>query len=315
MGKLLYHYTSNQGCFGILKEKEIWMSDIRKSNDNREMMLFFPEVMHVIIKKYDENPFEFEIMGLEGKEAVRHLVWMTQDFIEEDLQNGAISNFVVSFSREPDLLSQWRGYADNAKGCCLAFDQEMMEAYCDNTKGELVYKEVKYLSRKEIVDEIEKRAVEALAIMKSSRAIVKKKKKIMNPEEMDSERGFLLYEKVRSWLVDSLGYKEKGFEEEKEWRMMRRENVSKDIEWTLKVIPQADGTAKRIHLVDDVCFRIFDDDLKPYIPAKFEKFDRSPIVEVWTGPKSKMAEADVKLFLDKYKYSNVSVRHSALSYR
>ena len=40
-------------------------------------------------------------------------------FIEFD--RGGVTNFVVCFCEDGDVLSQWRGYADNGKGCSLGF--------------------------------------------------------------------------------------------------------------------------------------------------------------------------------------------------
>ena len=68
--------------------------------------------------------------------------------------DGEFFDFVVCFSEMPDVLSQWRGYADDGKGCCIGFSKTQLEQYCAKNPEVLRLEKVQYLSDKEIDDQI-----------------------------------------------------------------------------------------------------------------------------------------------------------------
>ena len=53
--KVLYHYASMEKGTSILKHKNIRLSDITKSNDVKEMSIFFPDLFDEMLKNYDEH--------------------------------------------------------------------------------------------------------------------------------------------------------------------------------------------------------------------------------------------------------------------
>ena len=67
---VLYHYANNQKGFGILKDKAIRLSDIRKSNDYEELILFYPDIFNEIFVLYNEAPFEFKYENKTNEEAL-----------------------------------------------------------------------------------------------------------------------------------------------------------------------------------------------------------------------------------------------------
>ena len=92
---LLYHYAANQKGFGILNDKEIRLSDIRKSNDYDEMILFFPDVLDEILRVYTDDPFDFKFDGQNGKVALSKLIESTSYMIYTEIENGGFTNFVA----------------------------------------------------------------------------------------------------------------------------------------------------------------------------------------------------------------------------
>lgn len=90
----LYHYCSNQKCFSILNGKTLRLSDIRKSNDYKELSLFYPEILFRIEYFYNENPFPFFYEGKTDKEAIELLIRESYDHWENMFETGAFSNFV-----------------------------------------------------------------------------------------------------------------------------------------------------------------------------------------------------------------------------
>ena len=102
--KILYHYCSTDTFFKILNSKEIWMSNIFNMNDYLEYIWLFE-----IIKKHKQSKF--------------------YDFVFKCFNEKMNNNFVFisCFSEESDLLSQWRGYADDGKGFSIGFKKEMLK--------------------------------------------------------------------------------------------------------------------------------------------------------------------------------------------
>ena len=54
MARELYHYCSNDKSYSILASKSIRLSDIQKSNDYRELNLFFPKILDYIEELVNE---------------------------------------------------------------------------------------------------------------------------------------------------------------------------------------------------------------------------------------------------------------------
>jgi hypothetical protein len=65
--------------------------------------------------------------------------------------NGDYSNFVTCFREESDSLSQWRGYADYGKGCCIGPSHELLQQFCSNSSGLLRLEKVEYITDEQIV--------------------------------------------------------------------------------------------------------------------------------------------------------------------
>ena len=190
---LLYHYAANQKGFGILNDKEIRLSDIRKSNDYDEMILFFPDVLDEILRVYTDDPFDFKFDGQNGKVALSKLIESTSYMIYTEIENGGFTNFVVCFSEKPDLLSQWRGYANNGQGICIGFSKEL-------------------LMNKEVANE----AIEELRVLR--KWIVENMTFDDSSPDTDSLLGYNFCGLIENFMIASLKYKQIGFKEEKEWK-------------------------------------------------------------------------------------------------
>ncbi len=146
----LYHYCSLDKCFNILKSKTIRLSDISKSNDASELELMFPILHRAILKKYLANPFSFKWNKCTNAEAMYSLIDTSEFYWKKQLEQGNFTNFVLCFSEVKDCLSQWRGYADDGRGCCIGFSKDTLQQFCDTTKGVLLFKKVKYITQEEI---------------------------------------------------------------------------------------------------------------------------------------------------------------------
>lgn len=124
----LFHYTTSQGLLGILGKQHIWASDSRFLNDSQEWL-------------YGAGLFRDELFELLRKEQFQQLA----SDLGEPLLGGydleepvGFGKFVVSFSEEEDLLSQWMGYADNTQGYCIGFDASRLRSWAFANDAELI---------------------------------------------------------------------------------------------------------------------------------------------------------------------------------
>jgi hypothetical protein len=104
----MYHYTSPDGLLGMVKSKALWATDVRYLNDAQE--------------------FQYaRAMALDSFDAFRDTQGKPPDQIaQEEFRRslGAAGKkriYVISFSEEGDLLSQWRAYCPPSGGLSLGF--------------------------------------------------------------------------------------------------------------------------------------------------------------------------------------------------
>lgn len=69
----LYHYCSLPKMANIIRSKQLWMSDISKSNDYEEMQLFIPNIYYEVEELYNKSQFPFKYKGLDGIKALRYI--------------------------------------------------------------------------------------------------------------------------------------------------------------------------------------------------------------------------------------------------
>lgn len=119
IGNCLYHYTSPEGFFGIVKSGNLWVTDFRSLNDYEEVTHGFE-----LLKTYLNN----EEMQISLCAAVRPHINALQDFFKFWCDQAVVNveNFYIfSLSRKPDQLSQWRAYCPNG-GYCIGFPHDII---------------------------------------------------------------------------------------------------------------------------------------------------------------------------------------------
>jgi hypothetical protein len=107
---ILYHYTSQRGLLGIIKEKKIWATNIRYLNDELEFDYGVNEVLEVLES---------------GPSQIREDLSET---VRTHLKRGdPVTVFVASFSSDGgDELSQWRGYCTEGAGFSIGFEPKKL---------------------------------------------------------------------------------------------------------------------------------------------------------------------------------------------
>lgn len=106
---ILYHYCNAASFASIVQSRSIWLSSLTLSNDTMEGRLVNRAVMELARK---DGLDEYLLQRLEESLCI-----LEQTF----------DGLGFCLSEHGDLLSQWRGYADNASGLSIGFSQTYLE--------------------------------------------------------------------------------------------------------------------------------------------------------------------------------------------
>jgi len=122
----LYHYTTQAGLIGIIRDDEIWATHTQYLNDRREYI-------HAL--ELVRNEIKDRRTGATGQEEKAALDEMIAA-VKADVQS--INVCVCSFSEDGDSLSQWRAYGGSTAGFAIGFHGEFLAAKAKNENAFLV---------------------------------------------------------------------------------------------------------------------------------------------------------------------------------
>src|SRR5258708_904583 len=188
----LYHYTDAKGLMGILKTNELWATDALYTNDRFEIFhgLF---VLNQLVKQRGKDAAAGPVTGMMtigGKEF------------------GAIVNtYVISFCPNGDLLSQWRGYA-HPGGYSIGFDPNLLKGL---TSSHVMLAPVIY-------DRAEQESKIGDLVLRWSKVFDGADPTNFNPQVI--RLGAFAFAQTLSFLAAL--FKDDGFREEAEWRLVYR---------------------------------------------------------------------------------------------
>ncbi|WP_114943491.1 DUF2971 domain-containing protein [Microvirga calopogonii] len=137
----IFHYSSNEGAFGIIKSRRIFATNYKYLNDLQEIELVREILVPIFARDFRDEASELIHQGKLKSDFLKE--YGERVFTDEGnrLLNVAIEItdkttpiFIASFCRheaeseqwEHGLLSQWRGYGTYG-GCALEFDEEGIE--------------------------------------------------------------------------------------------------------------------------------------------------------------------------------------------
>lgn len=134
--ELVYHYTSLDAFMSIANSRTFRFGDARAMNDyteidhNINLLLNLEKQKPELMKKLNISNEGFN----KGIENIK--------FFKKHIENHYIH--IMSFSKNPDSLSQWRGYADNGTGICFSVNLSALRHCLNSTyriAGDCVYKQ------------------------------------------------------------------------------------------------------------------------------------------------------------------------------
>lgn len=114
----LYHYTSIQSFFGIIKNKELWLGNTASMNDKTELLYFTQELKNAVLADYPEKCHEI------------NRLWSK---IDTAVQNGY--PFAMSLSALSDDAAQWERYANGATGVYIDVNIKALAQLFHNHSG------------------------------------------------------------------------------------------------------------------------------------------------------------------------------------
>lgn len=266
---ILYHYCSAHAFYSIINNKEIWLSSLSLSNDYKEGIILFDK--------------------MKSKVNNADVILSNKDSILTTIDRVSCEYDALAFclSKKKDMLSQWRGYADDGRGFSIGFAKDDIIKLLQND-------EVSGLDLKlrEVIYDPEK-------IDETADQVLSKIKDAINMRADYAKYGVDLFYLMLGIFIeisihDSFLLKNQSFKEEDEWRLTY---------------------IKKHNKIDDrSTYRVNIDRIIPYISLSLNKLEKC-IYEVYIGPKNITPPQIVEAFLLSKKFRNAKVYKSSASYR
>ena len=102
----LYHYCNSSAFMSIIKNKCLWLSDTKYTNDKEEICAFKDAVGAALNEL---------VCNKKINEEMANKIWITYVY-------NTLPGYISCFSEEDDLLSQWRSYGDDGNGVAIGVD-------------------------------------------------------------------------------------------------------------------------------------------------------------------------------------------------
>jgi len=250
----IYHYCSIDSFMNIIKTGEIWASHHGSMNDSSESRLFYEVLYDIGQSKANSSSI---------------------DKINTFLRNFEINlkdYYIASFSKNPDILSQWYMYGNKGKGVCIGFNPESFH----------VKKHIPHMT----LDDNERIGIFNVSYQNE------------NQEALASDLIALVIEDLWNSTPPSieklsLAMKHKSFEQEKEVRI-----VEVQLGQTLM---NPDVSALRTpYPGEHYSFRVKNENsIVSFRKFPFRNVDGSSVVHsIWLGPECKIDQKTLLLFLN-----------------
>lgn len=107
----IYHYTNSKGLIGIITSGKIRASHAQFMNDRTEF-IHGKEIMCRCLEKAENEESDRDVADL--------FKWAKIRLIDQRIE--PLDIYLACFTEDPDSLSQWITYSDDAHGYVLGFD-------------------------------------------------------------------------------------------------------------------------------------------------------------------------------------------------
>ncbi len=285
---IVYHYCSSEVFTKIIKNKTIRLSDITKSNDSMEILWITKYIKEVLENEFDKetentkyfkNGYHKDVFS----ELVEHY---SNDFFKVDQR--IYSYMVCCFSEEGDLLSQWRGYADDASGFSIGFDANALASFGKPSADDPISSEI--FSFDKIIYDI--RAQKA-RIKECAEYLITKLKPLSKANDGNLKQQSMqafnnCFLQLFKW---SIFMKNPFFKEEKEWRICYYTDFRNDNESSNTKI---EGGIS----LSDIDYFVRENDVIPYVDLSWDKSVNDIIKRIVIGPKCRASQKEIEVFMN-----------------
>lgn len=309
----LYHYCSLETFCNIIKNKSIWLSDFRKTNDAKEV-IWAKEIVEREVLPGIQEKINAEIR--EKNENGGYSGWEVANALLNHAELG-VSYWGFCLSKKRDDLGQWRGYGDDGAGISIGFKKDKLneiiqlktnekpkddltsdkETDTNSSKADLILVPVTYKKDKKMFKIIKREAKE---FVKGNKEICQSIERILKDLGLS---GISISPEVAEKIVmegfamkNGPFYKMKAFHEEKEYRIIFSASQEKIPEEKLNKETLAALEWPCGLLFRDYEYTVRDNMLVSHLDIGFKNLS-DVIASVTIGPKSKATKEDIALFL------------------
>lgn len=292
--KTVYYYCKPHVFESIIKNKEIWLCDMAKTND-------YMEVQHVLQGFIDKSEKDCPLPGWENRK--NYILPLLKTACEK-LRN-KYHWFAICFTELEDHLAQWRTYGFNSKGFCIGFDYEILK----NLKS--IYPEVKLLFDKMAYADKDN-------ITYVNDIFNKFWSEVRAKESQEKISEDMILHILERYVRKMCFTKNMGFKYENEWRLsyaQRHEDMLECARKNAEAVKAAKKCEKET-LQQQFPYGLAIKERDAVLYIKY-KFDINLINKIIIGPRNDAAKEDIELFLaiNGFAYDGVSIDKSQATYR
>jgi hypothetical protein len=283
-GELLYHYCGAQAFLSIVASGKMRFSDINMMNDGLEVRLGYSrfEEAATALLKTAKDKTELEGIDIDFFNKVDEVISPKQLYSH---------SFIACFSKNPDVLSQWRGYGSDGEGMAIGFAPEALK------NSPITLLDVLYDPDHQLNEMTE-----------SLVSIYMKNLKSRTPYDNEFRMDCQLL------AVFLASFKHSTFREEQEVRAIHE--VSVEITEASLIFQDRGGTSSGEDVPGgEVRFAARGNHVVAYLDIPIATTEGGAIKEVWLGPKNGNSPGNLLFPLCQAGYLGVAIRRSRSPYR
>ena len=274
---IIYHYTDLSGLKGIIENKKLWLSLAYHMNDHQEV-------------HWARNKFYKLANQISDDTALEKLKRFSQ------LANiNRHDPYICSFSKNGDLLSQWRAYASDGNGVAIGFNSDYFGFTSEfPTTSAVLSHSIALL---DVVYDENSQDTEIKSLIEQITSF--------EPTANFDEDNFHIL------LVNALNklcyiFKNPAFQEEQEARIIHTPLIASD----------ANNSNHIMGGVSDIHYRVSQNKLTPYFELGFSPTkSQQAIEEIIIGPKTAISDYEMGMFLSIHGLGHTKYHWSQASYR
>lgn len=272
--KVLFHYTTLETFFNMIKNGEFRLCDVTKSNDPLEGRF----TINALEKAY-KDLYSEEIIDRE-QYHVAHAAFFQFNCNNDSTGKRTRDLYAAaSFCQTKHEMTMLRCYADNGKGIAIGFSAKKLMAFADeNPKME--FREIQYVTDEEMIKKAKEFWLRIFDVFNNSL-----------PNISDDEAMKPIIQEIEKFVHEGFFIKHIANKDEEEYRLLYK---ASDL-FGLSILPKT--------IEDQIDFFCNNNDIKAYYKIPVKEF----ISHVLIGPASNITPTELKVFLNKYDVSPYSV--------